>query len=88
MEIFASLDAQETTKGEGKKAAVSVSQAIVADVTDWAAFWPWVAKNKHFHLIQKRVNDPGVRELWGMHKTIPGVQPFTKRTLSLRALSK
>lgn len=80
------LDAQDTTKGEGKKAGVSVSEAIVGNVEDWDIFWPFVAKNKYWHLIQKRVSDPGLRELWALKKKTPGVVPFTKRTLNLRSL--
>lgn len=84
--IFSLLDAQDTRKAEGKKASVSIGEAIVANVEDWDALWPWIAKTKNFHLIQKRVSDPGMRELWALKKTIPGVQPFTKRTLSVRSL--
>lgn len=86
--LFARLDEAETSKGEGKKASVSISTAIVANVTDWEALWPWIAKTKNFHVVQKRLSDPAVRELWDLKKTLPGVQPFSKRTLNLRSLSK
>ena len=84
--IFGLLDAQDTRKAEGKKASVSIGEAIVGNVEDWDALWPWIAKTKNFHLIQKRVSDPGLRELWALNKVVPGVQPFTKRTLSVRSL--
>lgn len=84
--IFELLDAQDTRKGEGKKASVSINESVVATVEDWDALWPYIAKNKYFHLVQKRVSDPGMRELWDMGKKVPGVQPFTKRTLSIRSL--
>lgn len=84
--IFGLLDAQDTRKAEGKKASVSIGEAVVGNVEDWDAFWPYIVKNKYFHLVQKRVSDPGLRELWEKGKTIPGVQPFTKRTLSVRSL--
>ena len=86
--LFERLDKEETTKGEGKLASVSISSAIVANVTDWELLWPYIAKHKHFHLVQKRLSDPAVRELWEMKKTVPGVEPFTKRTLNLRTLTK
>ena len=84
--MFELLDAQDTRKAEGKRASVSVSEAVVANVEDWDALWPWIAKNKFFHLVQKRVSDPGMRELWALGKVVPGTQPFTKRTLSLKSL--
>ena len=84
--MFGLLDAQETTKSQGKKASVSITETVVGNVEDWEAFWPYIAKNKFFHLVQKRVSDPGLRELWALNKKTPGVQPFTKRTLNVRSL--
>lgn len=85
--MFEKLDAQDTSKAEGRKASVSISETIVGNVEDWESFWPYIAKHKFFHLVQKRVSDPGLRELWALGKKTPGVVPFTKRTLNLRALS-
>ena len=85
--MFEKLDAQDTNKAEGKKASVSISETVVGNVEDWEALWPYIAKNKFFHLVQKRVSDPGLRELWALGKKTPGVVPFTKRTLNLRSLS-
>ena len=84
--IFGLLDAQDTRKAEGRVASISVGEAVVGTVENWDAFWPYIVKNKFFHLVQKRASDPGLRELWDMGKVIPGVQPFTKRTLSVRTL--
>ena len=84
--MFEKLDAEDTTKSQGKKASVSISETVVGNVEDWEALWPYIAKNKFFHLVQKRVSDPGLRELWALGKKTPGVVPFTKRTLNLRSL--
>lgn len=84
--LFELLDAQDTRKAEGKKASVSIGESIVGTVDDWEATWAYIAKNKFFHLVQKRLSDPALRELWALGKVVPGVQPFTKRTLSVRSL--
>ena len=84
--MFAKLDAQDTTKSAGKRASVSVSETVVGNVENWDLFWPYIAKNKFWHLVQKRISDPGIRELWALKKKTPGVVPFTKRTLNLRSL--
>ena len=81
------MDKEETSKSQGTKASVSITQAVVANVEDWASFHAYVAKNKYFHLLQKRVSDPAVRELWDAGKKVPGVQPFTKRKLNIRSLT-
>lgn len=84
---MAAMDAQGTTKGDGKKASLSISSQVVANVLDWDAVWPWVAKTKSFYMIQKRINDGSYRELLEMGKSVPGVQPFTKRNLSVRTIN-
>lgn len=81
------MDKEETTKSQGTKASVSITQATVANVEDWEAFHSYIAKNKYFHLLQKRVSDPAVRELWDAGKKVPGVQPFSKRKLNIRSLT-
>lgn len=81
------LGAEGLEKATGSKATVSVTTSVVADVTDWDALYPYIAKMKYWHLMQKRVSDPGFRELWEQGKKPPGVVPFTKRKLNLRSLS-
>ncbi len=84
--IFAAMDAQNTTKAEGKKAGLSISSRVIANVLDWDAFYPWMAKTKSFYMMQKRINDTSYREMLELGKKVPGVQPFPKRTLSVRSL--
>src|SRR5450830_2155356 len=37
-DMFGLLDAQDTRKAEGKKASVSIGEAVVANVEDWPTF--------------------------------------------------
>ena len=85
--LMARMDTEETSKSQGKKASVSITSSIVATVEDWDAFHTFVAQIKYFHLLQKRVSDPAVRELWDAGKKVPGVQPFSKRKLNVRSLT-
>jgi hypothetical protein len=79
------LDAEGLEKATGTKATVSITSSTVADVQDWDLFFPYIAKNKFWHLVQKRASDPGVRELWDHGKKVPGVVPFTKKRINLRS---
>lgn len=85
--LYKLMDAQGIKKAGGNKATASIGSAVVASVDDWDAFWAWIAKKKYFHLIQKRVSDPGYRELLEKGVNVPGVQPFTKRKLTLTSLN-
>ena len=85
-QLFEQLEAQGLDKATGSKASVSITTSVVADVQDWDAVWPYIAKTKAWHLVQRRLSDPAYRELLDMGKKVPGVQPFTKRKLNVRTL--
>lgn len=84
-QLMERLGAEGLEKATGTKASVSITSSQTADVQDWDAFYPYIAKNKFWHLLQRRVSDPAVRELWEQGKKVPGVVPFTKKRINLRS---
>lgn len=82
--LFEKLDAEGTDKGNGKKGSVSISTSTVGNVTDWDALNAYIKKTGYFHLYQRRLSDPAVRELFDSKGKVPGVEPFTKRRLNVR----
>jgi hypothetical protein len=80
------LKAEGTDRGGGKRANCSITTSVVANVEDWDALYPFIAKNKFWHLLQRRVSDPGMRELWEAGKKVPGVAQFTKTKLNFRVI--
>ena len=85
-EVIARLDAEDTRKGEGKKASASISEVVVAEIEDFDAVWAFAKKNNYGHLFQRRISDPAFRELLEKKGSVPGLRPFTKRNLNLRSL--
>ena len=81
------MESAGVDKFSGKLGTVSISTNVVANVEDWDALYPYIAKNKLWHLLQRRVSDPAYRELLDAGKKVPGVQPFSKKRLNLRAAS-
>lgn len=81
------LDADGTQKASSKKATVSISEVVVANV-DWDLAWPLIAKNPQ--LVQRRASDPAFRELFEQkgEKFMAkyGMTPFVKRKLNLRSI--
>jgi len=77
---------EDTDKAAGKKASVSISTGIVANVTDWQAVEAFVKKTGNFQLYQRRISDAAYRELMETSgkKGVPGMEPFTKRRINLR----
>ena len=66
----------------GRVARVQLGSKTVASVKDWAAFYAYVSKRKFFHLLQRRVADAAVQEIWEAGKEVPGVERFTIVTVS------
>ena len=85
-QLMERMDAEGTDKAQGSKAGVSITKNVVADVKDWDALWAYIAKNKYYGLVQRRVTETAYRELLDLGKNVPGVEPFTKRTLNVRSL--
>jgi hypothetical protein len=85
--VIERLDQEGVEKATGRTASVSVSENIVANITDFDALCAFVKKTGYFHLFQRRVTDTACRELWEQKKAIPGLEPFTKRRLNIRTLS-
>lgn len=83
--IQARLQEEGMGKASGKKATASLSSTVVANVIDWDKLFAYVKKTGYFHLFQRRISDPAFREL-AEKKAVPGIEPFTKLTLSLTTL--
>ena len=88
--IMARLAAEGMDKATGKKATASISNVTVANVEDWDKFHAFVKKTGYFHLLQRRVSDPGFRELLEQKGSAAmakvGVVPFVKQNLNLTTL--
>lgn len=82
-ELIDALDSQKSTRGDGKKASVSISESVVPAVKDWDALWAFIFKGKHKQLMQLRISAPAWRELCELKKPPPGIESFTKRTINL-----
>jgi len=80
------LDGQNTSKGAGRTASASVSETVVFNPVDWEAFMDYLIKTKQKHLVQRRVSAPAVLELFTLKGKVPGLEPFTKRSINLRQL--
>lgn len=86
-QLMERLETEGMTKATGGKATASITTSVVADVQDWDEFWAFVIKKKFTQMLQRRVSEPAYRELLEKGIKVPGVQPFTKKSIGLRSLS-
>ena len=80
------MDAEGQTKATGHSASASISETIVFNTVDWDAFMKYLIRTKQSHLVQRRVSAPAVLELFTLKGSVPGLEPFTKRSINLRNL--
>lgn len=85
-QILEVMDEQGVVRASGSKATASVTEQIVGHVKDWDRFYGFISRTKSFHLLERRVANGAYREaIASRDKPIPGVEPFTKRAIGLRA---
>lgn len=86
MQLYERMDKEESTKGAGSKASVSIgTQDIIQFVplTGYDDFIKYVAKTKQYHLLERRVSQSGAQEVYRLKGNLPGTTVFTKRKINL-----
>lgn len=93
-QLFEKMDAEGVDKATGRKASVSFTFNVSANVgvegdteAGWKLLYAYIKKTGYWHLLQRRVTDTAYRELLESGKKVPGVQPFTKKRINLRTLA-
>lgn len=87
-ELMDQMEAEGMDKATGKTASVGISVNTVANIVDWDALTAFIKKTGFFHLLQRRVSDPAARELFEKKGSVPGLEPFQKKKLTLTKLNK
>ena len=84
-ELMTQLADADMQAASGSKATASVSESVVPKVEDWETFYRYIHRNNAYHLLERRPAVAAFRELLEQRKgkNVPGVVPFTKRTLKL-----
>lgn len=80
------MDAEGCKKATGSVASASIGESTQFNTVDWEVFMAYLIKTKQGHLVQRRVSAPAVTELFASKGGVPGLEPFTKRTINLRNL--
>lgn len=72
----------------GKLARVEIKPQTYVSVVNWEAFYEYVRKTKSFELLQRRVTDKAVKELWDDGKVVPGCEPVSDSVLSIHIVKR
>lgn len=85
-QLIAQMDKEGVSKSTGSSATVSINVHTRPAVEDWDAFYAYIHRHKHYHLLERRPSVAGCMELLETKGKIPGVVPFTQRKLNMRSV--
>ena len=66
------------------KLTFSISEQTVGNVEDWDDLYQFIRDNDAFYLLQRRLANAAYKEMLDSGSALPGVVPFTKRSLNMR----
>jgi hypothetical protein len=84
MELLVRLDEQGMLKASTTDGTATITEVVLPQVQDWDALWEHIRDTGDFYLIQKRPAAAAFRELNDAGIEVPGIEPYTKRSISLR----
>lgn len=84
LELLIRLDDQGMEKASTKDGTASINEVVLPQVVDWDAFNQHILDNEALYLLQRRPAAAAYREHLESGDTIPGVEPYTQRSIGLR----
>jgi hypothetical protein len=85
MEAMVRLDEQGMDKASVKEiGTISIGSTVLPQVVDWDTFGQHIIDNDALYLLQRRPAAAAYRELLESGETVPGVEPYTQRSINLR----
>lgn len=84
--LIAELPKSESTGQSGKLANAKIVTKAVPQVEDWDLLYAYVRKHKRFDLLQRRLNEEAVKEMWDAGVAVPGVTSFNAVSVSVTKL--
>jgi len=84
--IIANLSKSDDTGAAGKRYRAQIVMKEKPSLTDWSAFTAFVKKSGRFDLMQKRVADKAVKDLWEAGEDVPGVERFNAIDVSIQKI--
>ena len=75
-----------TTTARGSLASATVTESVVPNIVDWGAVSEWIMENDGVYLVHRRISAGPWKELQDAGTKVPGIESFTKTSISLRKL--
>lgn len=83
------LSVSDDTGAAGLKYRVQIVTKTVPRVDTeteaggWSLLWGYIAKTGRFDLLQKRLGEKAIKDMWEQGEVIPGVEKFNAKDVSI-----
>lgn len=84
-ELMCQMEDAGLDQAKSDSATVFVSKDTVPTVKDWDTLTAFIAENEAYYLFQRRVSASAWKEMLEMGQEVPGIEPFEKPKLNMRA---
>lgn len=81
--IISNLSKREETGAAGRRYRAQIVLKTVPTIKDWNVLTNYVRESGRFDLLQKRVSDTAVKDLWEEGNEVPGVEKFQNVEVSI-----
>lgn len=81
--IIDKFNVGEIEGAKGRLATAGITKSTHGNIVDFDKFTAWVAKNKAWDILTRKVNDKAYRARLDAKVRVPGVEPFHRKKLSL-----
>jgi len=81
--IIDNLSKSDDTGAAGKHHRAQIVMKTAAKIADWGVFCSFIRKNDRFDLLQKRVSEAPIKELWEERDNVPGIEKVNVPDISI-----
>ena len=86
--IINSLSKSDDTGAAGLLYRAQIVMKVKPKIADWGVFTSWVRKNDRFDLLQKRVSDTAIADLWAEREGVPGIEKVNVPDVSITKIGR
>lgn len=84
--IIDNLSKSDDTGAAGKRYRAQIVSKVTPAAADWEKIHQFIAENDRFDLLQKRLADKAVKDMWEEGEEVPGVERFNAIDVSITKL--
>jgi len=82
--VLKRLKDDDSIQTKSKTATATISELVRPNISDWEKFEEWIYDNQALYMLGKRPAAAAYREMIQRGDSVPGLEPYTETSISLR----